>query len=78
MASRITRLGRLAWFVALIFATCTSSAHGDVRVVVWDEQQPAQKEAYDNFIGRGLPSVPYVLRTPNRASPKKPWTPATC
>jgi trehalose utilization protein len=22
-----------------------------VRVVVWDEQQPAQKEAYDNFLG---------------------------
>ncbi len=35
-----------------------------VRVVVWDEQQPAQKEAYDNFLGnriadhlRGQPGI---------------------
>ncbi len=44
---------RLAWCVALFFAG-SSLAHADVRVVVWDEQQPAQKEAYDNFIGNWL------------------------
>jgi trehalose utilization protein len=26
----------------------------DVRVVVWDEQQPSQKEAYDNFLGNWI------------------------
>jgi hypothetical protein len=25
-----------------------------VRVVVWDEQQPQQKEAYDNFLGHTI------------------------
>ena len=25
-----------------------------VRVVVWDEQQPQQKEAYDNFLGNAI------------------------
>ena len=25
-----------------------------VKVVVWDEQQPAQKEAYDNFLGNRI------------------------
>ena len=23
-----------------------------IKVVVWDEQQPAQKEAYENFLGK--------------------------
>ncbi len=27
---------------------------GAVKVVVWDEQQPAQKEAYDNFLGNRI------------------------
>jgi trehalose utilization protein len=27
---------------------------GPVRVVVWDERQPAQKEAYDNFLGNAI------------------------
>src|SRR5262245_37125580 len=26
----------------------------DIRVLVWDEQQPAQKQAYDNFIGNEI------------------------
>ncbi len=25
-----------------------------IRVVVWDEQQPAQKEAYENFLGNQI------------------------
>jgi hypothetical protein len=25
-----------------------------VRVVVWDEQQPAQKQAYENFLGNAI------------------------
>jgi hypothetical protein len=27
------------------------AAEAPIRVVVWDEQQPSQKEAYDNFLG---------------------------
>ncbi|MDA0818157.1 MAG: ThuA domain-containing protein [Planctomycetota bacterium] len=30
---------------------CVEAAEGPIRVVVWDEQQPTQKEAYDNFLG---------------------------
>jgi hypothetical protein len=28
-----------------------ASAPSPVKVVVWDEQQPAQKQAYGNFLG---------------------------
>jgi len=31
-----------------------SHAADPVRVLVWDEQQPAQKEAYDNFLGNAI------------------------
>jgi len=31
-----------------------ASSDKPVRVVVWDEQQPAQKEAYDNFLGNWI------------------------
>ena len=31
-----------------------ATAAGPVRVLVWDEQQPSQKEAYENFIGNQI------------------------
>lgn len=34
------------WLMAV-----AGAAWGQVRVVVWDERQPAQKQAYENFIG---------------------------
>src|SRR5438093_10324759 len=44
----------------LFFSTTTSaqlrqtaSLH-PIRVVVWDEQQPQQKPAYDNFLGNAI------------------------
>ena len=42
----------LAWgFLAFVqFA----NAEDPIRVLVWDEQQPAQKEAYDNFLGNEI------------------------
>jgi trehalose utilization protein len=53
-----------------VVATCAVSlpavvsAADPVRVVIWDEQQPAQKEAYENFLGnciadhlKGLPGL---------------------
>jgi trehalose utilization protein len=32
----------------------TQAAEPLIRVVVWDEQQPAQKQAYDNFLGNAI------------------------
>src|SRR4051794_14061530 len=51
--------------VSLLLAPRATSAAGDapagkgpatrpVRVVVWDEQQPQQKPAYDNFLGNAI------------------------
>src|SRR5437763_6180031 len=34
-----------------------------IKVVVWDEQQPAQKEAYPNFLGNQIAS--YLQTVPN-------------
>ena len=31
-----------------------SAAPKPIRVVIWDEQQPAQKEAYENFLGNAI------------------------
>jgi trehalose utilization protein len=50
----IVKAGGGSLAVAALVAACPSlvrAAPGMVRVVIWDEQQPAQKEAYDNFIG---------------------------
>ena len=41
----------LVLVAALIAAGGTAAAEAPIRVVVWDEQQPSQKEAYDNFLG---------------------------
>lgn len=39
--------------VFVSFHTCVA-AEPLIRVVVWDEQQPAQKQAYDNFLGNAI------------------------
>lgn len=43
-------------FFALWFGlvAVTSSAAEPIRVLVWDEQQPAQKAAYENFLGNEI------------------------
>jgi trehalose utilization protein len=38
----------------LLVATCSQGADGPVRVLVWDEQQPAQKQVYENFLGNAI------------------------
>src|SRR5437879_6473511 len=43
---------RVLSLVAALFAALPSFAA--IRVVVWDEQQPAQKEAYTNFLGNQI------------------------
>jgi trehalose utilization protein len=53
---------RLFCFLALLCATAfpffiTRSAQAEekpIRVLVWDEQQPGQKPAYDNFLGNAI------------------------
>ncbi|MFN0052076.1 MAG: ThuA domain-containing protein [Planctomycetales bacterium] len=60
MRSRLTFV-----VVALLCSLLTVSAHSadqPIRVVVWDEQQPAQKEAYDNFLGNAI--ADYLRRQP--------------
>lgn len=42
----------LAWISVLVFAASVYA--GPIRVVVWDEQQPAQLKAYPNFIGNHI------------------------
>lgn len=39
--------------VLSLFSIATA-ADGPVRVVVWDEQQPAQKAVYENFLGNAI------------------------
>src|SRR5689334_9225154 len=38
----------------LLWPQATDAAEALIRVVVWDEQQPAQKQAYDNFLGNAI------------------------
>lgn len=38
----------------LLSVTTLSAAEPLIRVVVWDEQQPTQKQAYDNFLGNAI------------------------
>ena len=43
----------------LLLPTLTSGDDPDakpIRVVVWDERQPAQKQAYENFLGNQIAS----------------------
>lgn len=37
-----------------LLSTFARGEEEQVRVVVWDEQQPRQKEAYDNFLGNAI------------------------
>ena len=53
------RDSRLAMFVALALLSCVqffqSNANAAaIRVVVWDERQPEQAKAYDNFLGNAI------------------------
>jgi len=45
--------GALQWLATLGLVPAASATRPR-RVLVWDEQQPAQKEAYENFLGNSL------------------------
>ena len=46
----------IAWkrFAAVFFVAAAMGARAQIRVVVWDERQPEQKQAYSNFLGNAI------------------------
>ncbi len=62
--------------IFLLFASSAVSGVETINVVVWDEQQPAQKEAYEDFLGNEIASYlekqsGISVRTVNLTSPEK-------
>ena len=62
--------------IFLVFGSSAVSGVETINVVVWDEQQPAQKEAYDDFLGNEIASYlekqsGISVRTVNLTSPEK-------
>jgi trehalose utilization protein len=47
-------MARFAPLVAVAFLIPTPAWAEPIRVVVWDEQQPTQKQAYENFLGNAI------------------------
>ena len=45
--------GSLLWGIVFLIPA-TILGQPAVRVVIWDKQQPAQKQAYDNFLGNEI------------------------
>lgn len=37
--------------LGLLLIVCTAAASAQTHVLIWDEQQPEQKQAYENFLG---------------------------
>jgi trehalose utilization protein len=48
--------------VALLSPAVASEIDGPIRVVVWDEQQPSQKQAYEDFLGNEIAGYLKKLR----------------
>ena len=48
--------------LGIILLSVIAAISAPVRVLVWDEQQPAQKQAYTNFLGNEIAS--YLARQP--------------
>lgn len=53
MMDRLFLLGMFGLLAAMPIKDALA-AEPLIRVVVWDEQQPAQKQAYDNFLGNAI------------------------
>src|SRR6187399_1226501 len=51
--------------VTSFISPAEAAAVASVRVVVWDEQQPAQKQAYTNFLGNEI--AKYLMSRPGLA-----------
>ncbi len=50
---RTSRL-QFTWIIACIATTATTLRAEPIHVLVWDERQPRQEEAYDNFLGNEI------------------------
>ena len=44
----------LTLLLTVALSTISWAQEPVIRVVVWDEQQPAQKQAYENFLGNAI------------------------
>jgi trehalose utilization protein len=47
-------LAVLAWLTASVTTSPGAEEPGPIRVAVWDERQPEQKQAYDDFLGNEI------------------------
>ena len=70
---RILPMTVLVWF---LLGTLTGYGAETINVVVWDEQQPAQREAYKNFLGNEIAGYlqrqsGLAVRSVHLASPEK-------
>gem|GEM_PF-4553931 len=57
----------MGWLAAVVCGVSAATAWGmaaDIRVLVWDERQPQQKQAYSNWLGNGHETYP-VFQDPN-------------
>ena len=43
-----------AFLLTVALTSLSQAQEPAIRVVVWDEQQPAQKQAYENFLGNAI------------------------
>ena len=48
------RVSAFAFGCVVMLLKANASADDSIRVLVWDEQQPAQKQAYDDFLGNQI------------------------
>ena len=70
---RILPMTVTAWF---LLGTLTAYGAETINVIVWDEQQPAQQEAYKNFLGNEIAGYlqrqsGLAVRSVHLASPEK-------
>ena len=55
MIGRISNVAVVASLLMVCVANC-AAGEKSINVIVWDEQQPRQKQAYDNFLGNQIAS----------------------
>jgi trehalose utilization protein len=60
-------ISTVAMILAALVSSRCSQAAGQIRVVVWDERQPAQKQAYENFLGNHLADFLRGIKKNNKA-----------
>jgi trehalose utilization protein len=59
--SRVESLPMRIFFTWFVLGLAPLMFGADIRVLVWDEQQPAQKKAYTNFLGNQIATYLHTL-----------------